>query len=389
MTMQSMDLLPALRELPTYGPERNMSFRELITSLVNTDRAMYAAEFATGVSSAMWYIFDDRSVLDMNVPGTGVNVDDHLRDTMTQAHDIAFPNEDRTVAEHWQDISLNDPDALNNTFMSPLKGKVAEIKAAEKLEQDGFTNVELAPDLGQPGWDISAIGPDGQEVFIQVKAGVSDSQYYDTLNAMENTDYPFHVGTELYDRLSDSQHELLDRLTDIGSSYELVAGINDGLETLSGNMGLDIPDGIVDIVPYVAEIAAGVRLIVSAVKTEKEFKAADRTTKNKIQVTRTLTLMSRMGITAVLAAGGGAGGGILGSVIPGVGNLIGTIGGSFAGAGVGMLLNKHLQPRMLNLALDITGLNHDDLFYYKNKPRIDQVGLTFQQRAKELAAMPA
>ena len=48
-----------------------------------------------------------------------------------------------------------------------------------------------------------------------------------------------------------------------------------------------------------------------------------------------------------------------------------------------MLLNKHLQPRMLNLALDITGLNHDDLFYYKNKPRIDQVGLTFQQRAKE------
>jgi hypothetical protein len=96
-----------------------------------------------------------------------------------------------------------------------------------------------------------------------------------------------------------------------------------------------------------------------------------------------------MGITAVLAAGGGAGGGILGSVIPGVGNLIGTIGGSFAGAGVGMLLSKHLQPRMLNLALDITGLNHDDLFYYKNKPRIDQVGLTFQQRAKELAAMPA
>ena len=386
MTMQSMDLLPALRELPTDGPERNMSFRELITSLVNTDRAMYAAEFVTGVSSAMWYIFDDRSVLDMNVPGTGtgLNVDDHLR----KAHDIVFEHEDRTVAEHWQD-ALNNPDTMNNTFMSSLKGKVAELKVAENLKQDGFKNVEVAAALGQPEWDISAIGPDGQEVFIQVKTGVSNSQYYDTLNAMENTDYPFHVGTELYDRLSDSHHELLDRLTDIGSDHELVAGINDGLETLSGNMGLDIPDGILDIVPYVAEIAAGVRLIVSAVKTEKEFKAADRTTKNKIQVTRTLTLMSRMGITAVLATGGGVGGGVLGSVIPGVGNLIGTIAGIFAGAGGGMLLNKHLQPRMLNLALDITGLNHDDLFYYKNKPRIDQVGLTFQQRAKELAAMPA
>ena len=79
----------------------------------------------------------------------------------------------------------------------------------------------------------------------------------------------------------------------------------------------------------------------------------------------------------------------MGSIFPGVGNLIGGIGGSFVGAGVGMHLNKRLQPRMLNLALGITGLNHDDLFYYKNKLRIDQVGLTFQQRAKELAAMPA
>ena len=72
-----------------------------------------------------------------------------------------------------------------------------------------------------------------------------------------------------------------------------------------------------------------------------------------------------------------------------MGNLIGGIGGSVVGAGVGMHLNKRLQPRMLNLALGITGLNHDDLFYYKNKPRIDQVGLPFQQRAKGLTAMPA
>ena len=64
------------------------------------------------------------------------------------------------------------------------------------------------------------------------------------------------------------------------------------------------------------------------------------------------------------------------------------IGGTVTGAGMGMYLNKHLQPHMLNLALNITGLTHDDLFYYKNKPRINEVAFTFQTRARELAAAP-
>ena len=39
--------------------------------------------------------------------------------------------------------------------------------------------------------------------------------------------------------------------------------------------------------------------------------------------------------------------------------------------------------------LDITGLTRDDLFYYKNKPRIDDVALSFQTTARELAAAPS
>ena len=56
---------------------------------------------------------------------------------------------------------------------------------------------------------------------------------------------------------------------------------------------------------------------------------------------------------------------------------------------MGMYLNKHLQPHMLNLALDITGLTNDDLFYYKNKPRIDNLSINFRKTAGELAAAPA
>ena len=85
-----------------------------------------------------------------------------------------------------------------------------------------------------------------------------------------------------------------------------------------------------------------------------------------------------MGVTTVLATAGGLAGATAGGV--------GGIGGALAGAGMGMYLNKHLQPHMLDLALDITGLTHDDLFYYKNKPRIDAVALSFQTRARELAA---
>ena len=110
-----------------------------------------------------------------------------------------------------------------------------------------------------------------------------------------------------------------------------------------------------------------------------------------------LALMSRMGVTSALAIAGGKGGaaagGLAGSVFPGLGNAIGgVIGGlvgAASGAGTGMYLNRHLQPHMLNLALNITGLTNDDLFYYKNKTRIDEVAVGFQNTSRELTALPA
>ena len=225
---------------------------------------------------------------------------------------------------------------------------------------------------------------------IQVKAGDSQAQIDKTIEAMQETDYPFAVGSDIHDGISEKAPELVDRIVaDMGPNHELVTGIEDGLNTLSDSMGVDVPDGVVDIIPYAAAIVAGARLVHSVIKTEKEFKAADRTTRNKIQVVQSLTVMSRLGITTVLATAGGAGGTAIGSVVPGVGNLIGGIVRSVGGAGMGMYLNRYLQPHMLNLALDITGLTNDDLFYYKNRPRIDTVALSFQTTAKKLGTVPA
>ena len=86
-----------------------------------------------------------------------------------------------------------------------------------------------------------------------------------------------------------------------------------------------------------------------------------------------------MGISTVLATAGGMGGSAAGSAIPFVGNLIGGIAGTAAGAGIGMYLNSRLEPRMMDLALDITGLTEDDIFYYANKERVDSLAMSFRR----------
>ena len=374
MTMQSSNLLPALQELPGGESGQHRSFRDHITNLVHMDRAMYAAEFASAASFGMWGIFD------------GVNVDDSL----TSAYEAQYPRlaADQSLHEQWQDMMGRGPDSMGG-FINGLKGKAAEFNVEETLEQNGFTNVEIAPDPTQPVWDITATGPDGQDILIQVKTGAAGyaGQVEDLM--VDNPDIHFAVSSEIYESIADSAPELISQMTDMGPDYDRVAGIEDGLNTLSGNMGIDIPDGLGDLLPYAGVLIAAARLIYSVLQTEKEFKAADRTTRNKIQVVQTLTLMSRMGVATVLATAGGMGGTAAGSLLPGIGNLVGGIVGSAGGAGMGMYLNRHLQPHMLNLALDITGLTNDDLFYYKNKPRIDTVAVNFQRTARELAAAPA
>ena len=373
MTMQSSSLLPALLELPGGNDGTHQSFREIMTGLVSTDQAMYAAEFASGASFGLWAIFDE------------INVDD----TLAAAYEAQYTRlaEGHSLHEHWQEMMERGSESMEG-FVNGLKGKVAEFDTKDLLEANGWTNVEIAPDPTQPVWDISAVDPDGQAILIQVKsvAEGSASEIQGLIEANSNIHY--YVSTEVYDKIASRAPDLVARMADIGSTDELEGSTEEGLDLLTDNMGIDIPDGIVDFVPYAAIIIGGLRLIYSVVKTEKEFKSVDRTAKNKIQVVQTLTLMSRIGISTVCAIGGGAGGGAIGSIVPGIGNAIGGLVGTVAGVGGGMLLNKRLRPRMLSLALNITGLGHDDLFYYKNKVRIDEVAFSFRQTAGQLAEVP-
>ena len=370
--MKSLDLISELDKLPG-GASSRQPFRKQIQGLFSVDQPFYAAEAAVGASMGFWSIFEN------------VNVDDGVRETMTRAHNMAMPKYEGTLTDHWKEMMEKGPDSMRG-FLSPLKGKYAEIEAADTLEQNGHTNVQIADNPNQPVWDIRAIDSDGHQVPFQVKTGGVERSSEISGLMEQNPDVHYAFSSEIYLKISERTPELTARMTDIGPDYERVTDIKDGLNTLSDNEGIDIPDAA-EIIPYAGAIIAAVRLIYSAIRTEREFTVVERTTKNKIQVVRTLSLMSRMGVNTVLATVGGTGGASLGTALPGPGNLVGGITGTIAGAGMGMYLNRRLQPRMLSLALDIIDITQDDLFYYKNKQRIDAAALSFRQSAMQLEAL--
>ena len=371
MSLKSLSLMPQLLELPGEPGNDRRSARRHLEALFHTDGPMYAAEQASATAAGFWVLFDN------------VNVDN----TIARAYQVQYPNLAAEHSLHEQWIEMMDRGEGSMTgFISGVKGKVAEFNAADQFRESGWTDVEVAMNSTQPVFDITATPPGGgPEVHWQVKTGGAEYANEVTDAMAENPEVQFAVSSEIYERIADSTPEAVDRLLDMGTDWELVEGIEDGLGTLAANLGIDIPDSLAQILPYAAAIAAGARLIYGIIRTEREFREADRTTRNKIQVVQALTLMARMGVTTVLSAAGASGGAAAGTVAPGVGNLLGVGVGALGGGLMGMYLNRHLQPRMLRLGLSICGMKEDDLFYFKNKSRVDQLALSFQGTANQFS----
>ena len=369
MSMKSLELADQLAKLPDRPGVHHKTSREHLSDLRHSKPELLAAESAAAASIALWTIFDS------------VNVDDSIQ----AAYEAACPREaaEHSLYEKVQELTQNGEESYDG-FINGIKGKMAEFNAAERLEQAGYTDVKIAPNPTQQVYDITATAPDGTSALWQVKTGKESYSYKvsGTMAEAENSDINFAVSSEIESAIADRDPEAAAGLLDIGTDYELVGGIKDGLDTLVDNLGIKVPANIEKVIPHAGTIIVGIKLLNSIRSTEMTFKEADRTTKNKIQVVRTLTLISRMGLTALLAKLGASGGAVVGTVIPGPGNLIGSIAGVTAGFLSARLLDKHLQPRILSLALDICGLEEDDLFYYKNKGRIDALAISFHNTAK-------
>ena len=192
----------------------------------------------------------------------------------------------------------------------------------------------------------------------------------------ENPDILFAVSGNLFAQLTEKAPELSDRLInlDVGN-LEFTTEARENLGTLARNMGIDVPDSIGEVLPYVGEVVLGVKLIHSIVSTERTLQGEALSDRSRVHGVRTLALMTRFGVASVCGMAGVTGGGLAGtSVLPGIGTGVGSLAGGVAGAGFAMVLNRKLQPRYEDVAVRLVGGDPDDLFYLMNKLAIDRIG---------------
>ena len=302
-----------------------------------------------------------------------------ISDDLVEAYQLNHPGAEQSITEYYTEIMNRGPQSVTG-FVSNLKGKVGEIESERMLEErfPGY-DFTIAADPTQAVWDLNGVGPDGTEnILVQVKMGVTGYAYDVAARMESDPDVLFAVSREIYDQLAESP-QLSSRLIDTGiEAAQLTAEVKDGLEALSGNMGIDVADSLTEALPYVAEVAMGIRLIWNVVSAERDLADEELSDRARVHGIRTLTLMSKFGVNQVCTWAGVLAGGFAGTaIVPGAGSGVGSVAGGFAGAGGGMLLNRMLQPRMDEVAMKLVGGDSDNLFYLMNKQAVDRIGSSF------------
>ncbi len=356
--MESVSLLPELQALPVVQGVAELAPAEMLSRVRAMDRGNFAMEVSFAVEEGMEALFDAR------------NVDDHL----AAAHSAVFPDaasDYGSLHDHYQEM-LSRGEGSVTGFVSAVKGRLAEFKAESVLEErfTGF-NFTLAPDPTQAVWDLRGVGPEGKEVLVQVKTGGA-GYAGEVLERMEEApNVMFAVSSNLYAELTERAPELQDRLIDIGvANHEFTETAKEGLATLAGNMGIDVPDSLGEVLPYVGEVVLGIKLIQNIVSTERALKGVALSDRSRVHGVRALALMSRFGVTSVFASAGTATGGPVGGL---------------AGGGAAMMLNRMLQPRIEEVAIRLVGGDADDMFYLMNKQAIDEIGASLAATAAAFA----
>lgn len=351
--MKSIDLLPELEVLPSEALPDSISTSELVSKLVEMDNDHFAIESSLGAEKVLMGIFDA-----YNVP-----------DQLTEAYEKTFTATDLSLVEKYNEC-LNNGEGSAVGLVSALKGKMAELQCCEMLEHHypGF-NFDLATDPTQPVWDIHGVSADRMhDVLVQVK--VVGEQYANELveRMHDAPDVVFALSHEVFQKISAVHPELAGQMFDMHLPIlEYTEDVQEALASLADHMGIDLPDEIGDVLPYVGEIVLGIRLVCDIISVERDFSNIHMDDRKKIHVVKALALISRFGISTVCGVLGTAAGTI---VFPGIGSLLGGLGG----IGLSMYLNYALKPHILEIALDVCELTTDDLFYFKNKVVIDDLG---------------
>lgn len=181
----------------------------------------------------------------------------------------------------------------------------------------------------------------------------------------------------------DGIEEFIGSIPDQPWFIEINESLLDGFEFLSESMGdfdavfeaigIEIPDGL-DILPGMTEIILGVRLIMDYTDVKKEFSNMPTENQNRIIMAKTLVTLSRFGVTTTLTTLGGISGGAVGMAFLGVGSIIGTPVGAITGAYAASKINKKVMPHAREMIFSLLEIDTEDIFYFKNKERIDLIG---------------
>ncbi|MDE2941389.1 MAG: hypothetical protein OXP10_03460 [Chloroflexota bacterium] len=296
--MESTSLLEDLRALPISDDAAGYSHETAVSKLRGTDKDTFALGVAEAAEEAMDALFEGREV-----PNS---------DLLNEAYRLAFTEDSQTtsLADYFAEISERGERSVIG-FVSSLKGKVAELESVRQLEEmhPGY-KFEIPANPNQPVYDLIGRGPEGTEdIFVQVKAG-GLGYAGDVMERMEEAPghVQFAVSSELYDKLMEVDPDSAGRLVDTGIEIgEFTEDIKSGLGTLASNSGIDVPDSIGELLPYVGDIVLGIRLISQMVSTEGELRGVEVTERSRIHAIRALTMMSRFGVTQVCAWAGGRG----------------------------------------------------------------------------------
>lgn len=360
--MESYKYLNEINKIPISKEYENKSFSEILNLIDNkkTLDCIIEAGFATEIGAMA--LFESR-----NVP-----------DSMFEAYKDSFTNSDISLFEHYQEVLEKGDNAVLG-FVNNLKGKVFEVELRDKLNElyEGY-NFELAEKANQPIWDLKGINDFGEDILVQAKLWSPNSASKLENLMYDNPDVLYATGSQIRDVIIQKNPELADQFIDIDvDSYKFTEDVKENLELLVDNMGIDVPDGLGDVLPYISEIVFGLRLLMDLVSVQKDFKYMSATDKTKLSAVKVIVLLSRYGVTATCAAICSMAGGAIGGIIPGLGHGLGGTVGGITGSILSRKINKEIKPYMLELSLELVGLDKADVFYFQNKKKIDDLAASY------------
>lgn len=366
--MQSLKYLDELKAITCDESTEECDLKSLMARMKSLKADDLAIAIGISTEIVLLYAFDK------------LNVDDSIYEGFIAQYPILAS--DKSLYEALLDKGGADISSESlRGFVSAIKGKVYEIQLVEHLNSSpDFEGYEfsLSPSATQPIWDIQGVNADGEQILIQAKMGAEGyaNEVYGKM--MENPDVLFATSQEVQNKILEKAPELMDRFVGMEiSNEEFTTDIANNVEQLVDNLGIDVPDSTGELIPLIAEAKLVARLVQSNFQVDKEYQDIKKSDIQKIKTLKAMVLISKFGVTKILAICGAKAGMLVdagsGGFTMGLGTVVGGISGAFAGAKI----NKEINPKLYDMALDVMNYTRDDLFYLKNKLSIDDLAERF------------